>query len=342
MRTHGKDIAVVGSGSWGTTLAYLLARMGRATALLVRTPQEAEHLLARGEHERAAPGVPIPPQLLISADVSDVLAAAEVVLLAVPSQRMRPNVRAIRDALPPNAMLLSCAKGIEQGSLLRMSEVIAEEVGDEHRVGALSGPNIAHEILAGKPAVSVIALPNADLARRAQVVLTTPTLRIYTSDDVVGVELGGTLKNVIALGAGIADGMEAGDNAKAAFITRGLAEITRLGLAYGANPLTFAGLAGLGDLVATCASPYSRNRRMGQALAEGLTLDEAQAQLGQVVEGVTTVTTARSLAARHGIEMPITDQLHAILWGGKDPRQAMLELMQREAKDERAGIGLGE
>ena len=338
MGQRGSQIAVVGSGSWGTTLAYLFARMGRRTAMLVRTPEEADHLHARGEHERAAPGIPIPPQLLITANPHEALQNAEVVLLAVPSQRMRENVRMIRLALPPNAIVLSCAKGIEQQTLQRMSEVIAEEVGSNEQVGALSGPNIAREILDGKPAMSVIALADSELARRAQAALATSLLRIYTSDDVVGVELGGTLKNIIALGAGISDGMQAGDNAKAAFMTRGLAEITRLGLAYGAHPLTFAGLAGLGDLIVTCASPYSRNRRLGQALAEGLTLDQAQAQLGQVAEGVTTVATARALAADHAIDMPITEQLHAILWGGKEPRQAIVDLMQREVKQEREGL----
>jgi glycerol-3-phosphate dehydrogenase (NAD(P)+) len=330
MGQRGSQVTVVGSGSWGTTLAYLFARMGRRTAMLVRTSEEAERLLARGEHERAAPGIRIPPQLLITAEPHEALHDAEVVLLAVPSQRMRENVRMIRLALPPAAIVLSCAKGIEQ--------VIAEEIGSNGQVGALSGPNIAREILDGKPAVSVIALADSELARRAQAVLATSLLRIYTSDDVVGVELGGTLKNIIALGAGISDGMEAGDNAKAAFMTRGLAEITRLGLAYGAHPLTFAGLAGLGDLIVTCASPHSRNRRLGQALAEGRTLDQAQTQLGQVAEGVTTVATARVLAAKHAIDMPITEQLHAILWGGKEPRQAIVDLMQREVKQERAGL----
>lgn len=332
------EIVVVGSGSWGTTLAYLYARMGRSTALLVRTAAEADQMHTLGEHPRAAPGVPIPPQLIISADPHAVLPSATIVLLAVPSQRMRENSRSIRDALSPSTIVLSCAKGLEQHTLQRMSQVIADEVGGDGRVGALSGPNIAREILEGKPAVSVIGLANSALARHAQTVLSNPLLRIYTSDDVVGVELAGTLKNIIALGAGISDGMGAGDNAKAAFITRGLAEITRLGLAYGAHPLTFAGLAGLGDLVVTCASPYSRNRRLGQALAEGLGVVQAQAQLGQVAEGVTTVATARALAATHGIEMPITEELHAILWSGKEPRQAIVDLMQRETKQERAGM----
>lgn len=333
-------ITVVGSGNWGTTLVWLLARAGRAVTLLVRTAEEAARLRTEGENARYLPGVALPPGLAIDDNPANALRDAGVVLLAVPSQTMRHNAAAIRAHVPVEAVVLSCAKGFERATLLRMSEVIAAELGAEReRVGALSGPNIAREIVENKPAVSVVATYGAAPARAAQALLTSPMFRIYTSDDVVGVELAGALKNIIALGAGISDGMRAGDNAKAAFMTRGLAEIARLGLVLGANPLTFAGLAGLGDLVATCASPHSRNRRLGQALAEGLTLEAAKAQLGQVAEGITTVLAARELAVRCGVDMPVNEQLHAILFQGKEPRAAIADLMQRELKPELAGLG---
>jgi glycerol-3-phosphate dehydrogenase (NAD(P)+) len=317
----------------------MLATAGRAVTLLARSEEEAAALRSAGENSRYLPGVRFPLQLAITGDAQRAVPNAQTVLLAVPSQTMRENVARIRQFVASETAVLSCAKGLERGTLLRMSEVIAAELGDApERVGALSGPNIAREISEGKPAVSVVATFGRTAGLAAQALLTTPQFRIYTSDDVAGVELAGALKNIIAIGAGIADGMQAGDNAKAAFMTRGLAEIARLGLALGAHPLTFSGLAGIGDLMATCLSPHSRNRRMGQALAEGLSLDEAQARLGQVAEGVTTVTTARALADRHGIEMPLTDQLHAILFEHKEPREAIVDLMQREVKHELDGL----
>jgi glycerol-3-phosphate dehydrogenase (NAD(P)+) len=331
-------VAIVGTGSWGTTLAIMLARHSQPTLLLARTPEEAAALREAGEHSRFAPGVSFPAGLEIAGS-PDALRSARVILLAVPSQTMRANVERIAPCVAPATILLSCAKGFERGSLLRMSEVIAAVLpGHATRIGALSGPNIAREVLAGLPAVSVIATPDHAAAEAAQQVINTPAFRVYTGSDVVGVELAGALKNIIALGAGIADGMGTGDNAKAAFMTRGLTEIARLGIVLGASPLTFAGLAGLGDLVATCASPHSRNRRMGEALARGLTLQQAQAQLGQVAEGVTTVQTARELAAQHNVELPIADQLYRVLFEGKSPQQAVGELMQREVKHELEGM----
>lgn len=339
MNSSPTPITVVGTGSWGTTLAILLARHGRPTTLLARTADEAELLLRAGEHTRYAPGVRFPEQLAITAAPDQALQNCQVLLMAVPSQTMRSNIAQIKPYLPTETIVLSCAKGFERGSLKRMSEVLTEVLPDHAtQIGALSGPNIAHEVLDGKPATTVIATPNQTAAEQAQRWLTTPSFRVYTADDVTGVELAGALKNIIALGAGIADGLEAGDNAKAAFMTRGLAEIGRLGVVMGANPLTFAGLAGLGDLVATCASPYSRNRRMGEALARGLTLDEARAQLGQVAEGVMTVQTAREMAAQHQVELPIADQLHQVLFENKPPHQAIFELMQREVKHELEGM----
>ncbi|GAC1643370.1 MAG: NAD(P)H-dependent glycerol-3-phosphate dehydrogenase [Herpetosiphon sp.] len=329
-------ITVVGSGNWGTTLAVILARAGRSTTLLVRHADEAEHLNTARENRRALPDVPFPPGLRVTADASSCVPPAALVLFAVPSQTMRPNVATIRALLSPDAVLLSCAKGLEQNTLLRMSAVVAAEAGASHAslVGALSGPNIATEIAAGRPASTVVAASDLAVARRAQSLLSTESFRVYTVEDIVGVELAGALKNIIAIGAGIADGLGAGDNAKAAFMTRGLAEIARLGIAMGANPLTFAGLAGLGDLVATCASPYSRNRRLGEALGRGVTLADAQASLGQIAEGATTVRIAGILARHFEVEMPISRQLFQVLFERKDPRAAIIDLMQRGVKHE--------
>lgn len=331
-------IIVAGTGSWGTTLAIMLARHHRAVSLLARNEAEADALRRAGEHARYAPGIPFPSNLSITGDAG-VLRQCEVLLLAVPSQTMRANAIRLKPYLNSSAIVLSCAKGFERGSLQRMSEVLAEILSDQaERIGVLSGPNIAREVLDGKPATTVVATPDHAAAEYAQRLLATPAFRVYSGDDVVGIELAGALKNIIALGAGIADGLNAGDNAKAAFMTRGLAEIARLGIVLGANPLTFAGLAGLGDLVATCASPHSRNRRMGEALARGLSLEAAQAQLGQVAEGVTTVQTARELAAQHGVELPIADQLYQVLFEHKAAQQAIGELMQREVKHELEGM----
>lgn len=332
-------ITVVGTGSWGTTLAIMLARHGRSVTLLARSDAEAEALREAGQHVRYAPSVPFPYLLHIAGEPDVALRNCRVLLLAVPSQTMRANVERLRPQLAPETIVLSCAKGFERGSLKRMSEVIADILPDRtDRIGALSGPNIAREVLEGKPATSVVCAYDHAAAEQAQRLLTTPLFRVYSSDDVIGVEVAGTLKNIIALGAGFADGLGAGDNAKAAFITRGLSEIARLGIVLGAHPLTFTGLAGLGDLVATCASPHSRNRRMGEALARGLRLDEAQAQLGGIAEGVTTVQTAREMAAQHGVELPIADQLFRVLYENQDPRHGIVELMQREIKHELDGM----
>jgi glycerol-3-phosphate dehydrogenase (NAD(P)+) len=260
---------------------------------------------------------------------------------------MRANVRRVAAHLPASPrrgpVLVSAAKGLELETQRRMTEVIQEEVPSwAGRVAALSGPNIAREIADGKPATSVIAAPDPAVAAQAQAVLHGPGFRVYTNADVVGVELAGALKNIIALGAGLVDGYGLGDNVKAAFLTRGLAEITRLGVAAGGNPLTFAGLAGMGDLIVTCFSPHSRNRRLGAALAAGATWEDAQRALGGIAEAITTTTAARALAARHGIEMPIVEQAHAVLFTGRHPLAAMTELLGRDPTTELRGIAAEE
>lgn len=265
---------------------------------------------------------------------------AALVVLAVPSKSLRDNVRSVRGALPADAIVLSATKGLEAGTGLRMSQVLAQELLAPlvARACVLSGPNLAKEIVRGLPASTVVASRDAAAAALARDLLMTPRFRIYTSDDVVGVELGGALKNVIAVGAGICDGLQAGDNAKAGFITRGLAEITRLGVAAGASPLTFAGLAGLGDLVATCASPLSRNRHVGEQLARGRSLAEVQAAMDNVAEGVDTTVAALRLARELGVEMPITQTTHRVLFEGLDVHAAVQELMGRPPRREWEGV----
>lgn len=334
MGERGARVTVIGSGSWGTTLSILLAQSGQAPTLYVRDREQAAAMETSRLNQRYLPDVALPPAVAISADLAAACAGADMILLVVPSQAMRDTAGAVA-AWVGNAVVVSAAKGLERGTLLRMTEVVREQLGAVagNRICALSGPNLALEIARGMPAASVVAGPEA-AAARARDLLMSSRFRCYTSADVVGVEMGGALKNIVAIGAGMADGLNAGDNAKAGFMTRGIAEIGRLGMAVGANPLTFAGLAGLGDLVATCASPLSRNYRLGRELAKGRPLADILEQLGQVAEGVFATETAYALGRRHGIELPITEQLHAILFSGKSPLAAIRDLMRRDAKDE--------
>jgi glycerol-3-phosphate dehydrogenase (NAD(P)+) len=249
----------------------------------------------------------------------------------------------VREYLQEGTIVVSAAKGLEIETTLRMTQVLKEELPPQFHshLAALSGPNLAREIMAGLPAITVVASENDEAARFVQGLIITPRFRVYTHNDVVGVELAGALKNIIAVGAGISDGLGYGDNAKAAFMTRGLVEIARLGVAAGANPLTFAGLAGLGDLVATCASPHSRNHYVGEQLAQGRSLAEIQASMRMVAEGVPTTIAALQLARRYTVEMPITEQMYQVLFEGKDPRQAVTDLMTRDAKGELDGLEPG-
>jgi glycerol-3-phosphate dehydrogenase (NAD(P)+) len=331
-------LAVVGTGAWGVTLAIHAAGLGAPVALLARTADEAAALRAAGESPRV-PAVRFPASLRVTADSAAALARTPVVLLVPPAQTMRQNVRQLRAAFAPDAVLVSASKGLEIDTALRMTQVIAQEApGGESRVAALSGPNLSREVAARKPASTVVACQDELLARRVQALLIAPHLRVYTHTDVIGVELGGALKNVIALGAGMADGLEVGDNAKAALMTRGLAEIARLARAAGAEPLTLAGLAGLGDLICTCMSTLSRNRTVGERLARGRPLAEVQREMRQVAEGVPTTVAALQLARRYGVEMPITELMHQVLFGGLSPHAAGARLMQRDPKPELEGI----
>lgn len=338
-------LSVIGTGAWGTTLALLAARQldedgsgGPDVMLWEHQPERAIEMARRRENMVFLPGHVFPPRLRITSDLPEALAGRDIVLLVTPSQRVRENTRALKPHLMPGALVVCASKGLELGTHLRLSQVIAEELGPEVPVAALSGPNLAVEIVRGMPAAAVVAAPRSDVAERARVALTTPRYRIYTSDDVAGVELGGALKNIIALGVGISDGLGYGDNAKASIMTRGLAEMARLAVAAGAEPLTLAGLAGLGDLIATCSSPLSRNRTLGLELARGRRLEDVLAERRSVAEGVTTTRAALELAATLGVDLPITEQLSKVLFEGKDVRRVVSDLMERDPKHELEGL----
>ena len=329
-------VAVIGATTWGTALGIILARNDIPVDLVVRNEQESDLLGSQRENARFLPGVAFPDAMSVTASISDSVPPAQMLVLAVPSPTLRQNLEAVRDSITPGAVLLNAAKGLEWPDGKRMSRVMEESLPPHLHDGicTLSGPNFAREIVDGKIASTVVAGRDAAMTEHAQAVLMSPSFRVYTSDDVTGVELGGALKNIIALGAGIADGLNIGDNGKAAFITRGLAEITRLGIAAGAHPLTFAGLAGLGDLIATCASRLSRNRYVGEQLAQGRSWPEIRDSMKNVAEGVNTTKSALAMAAKLNVELPIAQATHRVLFEGLSPRDAIVELMERPPRSE--------
>jgi glycerol-3-phosphate dehydrogenase (NAD(P)+) len=333
------SVGVIGSGAWGTTLALLLANKGTETTLWEHRPERAIEIQQQRENTLFLPGFRFPNILYVTSNLKEAVEGKDAILLVTPSQRMRENVRLLAAYVSKETILVSASKGIEINSLKRMTEVICEELPSAgKRVAALSGPNLSREVAEGKPAAAVVAAHDQEVAVRARTLLTTSNYRVYTADDVVGVELGGALKNIIAIGAGLNDGMNMGENAKAAFITRGLAELSRLGLAAGAHPMTFAGLAGIGDLIVTCASPLSRNQQLGRRLAAGQKLEYILSSTHSVVEGIYTTKAALKLAERYNVEMPITYQLSLVLFEGLDPYNAVSELMMRDPKHELEGI----
>ena len=329
------NIGIIGTTGWATTLGILAARAGNRTLLLARTEAEARVLQDDRENRRLLPGAMFPELLSATADRSEALGSADVVLVAVPSVTMRRNLKTARPAINPGAIIVCGTKGIEISSGKQMTELIADELpGHEGAIGMISGPNLAKEIASGKAASATVAMKDASASETVQKALNTQLFRIYTSSDVTGVELGGALKNIIAIGAGFIDGFGMGSNAKAAFVTRGLHEITRLGVSLGARPETFAGLSGMGDLIATCYSALSRNYRLGLALAEGKSLEDALESLGGTAEGVPTTRAATRLADQRGVEMPITMTTHAVLAGELKAADAAAVLMARKPQPE--------
>jgi glycerol-3-phosphate dehydrogenase (NAD(P)+) len=326
-------IAVLGAGSWGTTLADLLARKGTPVRLWAFEAEVVESVNRAHENSAYLPGVPLAPALRACVDAREAVQGADVIVSAPPSHVLRQVLRQVRGAVAPGALVVSATKGIETDTLALMSAVVAEELSGV-RIAALSGPSFALEVARGQPTAVVAAAPDPRTAEAAQRVFATPSFRVYSNPDVVGVELAGALKNVIAIAAGILEGLGLGHNPRAALITRGLAEITRLGIALGADPLTFAGLAGMGDLVLTATGGLSRNRALGLALAAGESFEAYRAAHRSVAEGANTSRAGAALAQRMGVEMPITQQVCDVLFGGKPPRDAVPELMTRELKSE--------
>ncbi|HEY5056439.1 MAG TPA: NAD(P)H-dependent glycerol-3-phosphate dehydrogenase [Acidobacteriaceae bacterium] len=327
-------IAILGAGAWGTSLAISLARRGgHAVTLWSHSESLAEQMTETGENLHYLPGYTVPFDVRVTADVVAAVFEAELVVLVTPSEHLRAVLAEVAPALERAQTIVSATKGLEETSLLRMSQVIASVV--ENSCCVLSGPSFAAEVAAGIPTAIVAASSSPGIAQRVQKEFSSPTLRLYTNDDVAGVELGGALKNVIALAAGVVNGLELGHNAAAALITRGIAEITRLALACGGRTQTLAGLSGLGDLVLTCTGSLSRNRTVGTELGKGRALADILAGLnGKVAEGVRSTTAALGLAARYQVEMPITEQMDAILHRGKSPKEAIRELMARPGRDE--------
>jgi len=332
-------VAIIGTTTWGMTLGVVLARKGLEVRLWARTEEEADKLRQAGRGPVLPPDVTFPSQLSVTSSLDEALAGVKAVILAVPSQKMRQNVRLAAGYLKGSVLIVSAAKGLESGSNKRMSQVIGEEIKPRQRsnICVLSGPNLSQEIVHNLPAAAVVASWDEAVTRKAQRLLTTPDLCVYTNTDVIGVELGGALKNVIALGAGMVDGLGYGDNAKAAFITRGLTEISALGVALGASPVTLSGLSGLGDLIATCSSRLSRNHYVGEELTKGRSLTEIIDSMAGVAEGVSTTAAAWGLAQEFGLEMPIVERVYKVLYEGVDLRQAAAELMQAEVSHELAG-----
>ncbi len=331
--------AVFGTGSWGTTFAMILAEAGTSTTLWGRRAEIVDAINETRENPEYLPGTRLPDTIHATTDPAEAMEGADFVVLAVPSQTLRANLQVWKPHIPPEAVLVSLMKGVELGTCKRMSEVVCEvaEV-PERRVAVVSGPNLVPELAQRQPAAAVVACSDEEVAARLQEACHLPWFRTYTNPDVVGVELGGAVKNVIALAVGVAAGMGLGDNVRATLMTRGLAEIARLGAVLGADQHTFAGLAGMGDLVATCTSPLSRNRTFGENLGRGMTMAEVVAATKQTAEGVKSCESVLELARKHDVEMPITEVVVGVVHDGMTPGEAAVLLMSRTPKPERYGV----
>ena len=332
------NVAVFGAGSWGTAFATVLAHAGNQVSVWGRRESLCEAINTRHENTDYLPGLRLPDAITATHDPAVAAEGAEAIVLAVPSQSLRDNLQEWAGVLPSAVPLVSLMKGVELGTTKRMSEVIAEVTGaGPERIAVVSGPNLAREIAEGQPAASVVACVDDGTAERLQKLCHSPTFRPYTNNDVIGCELGGATKNVIALAVGMAVGLGFGDNARASVITRGLVETVRLGTALGADPYTFSGLAGLGDLVASCSSPLGRNRAFGEKLGRGMTVAEIAATTRQVAEGVESCASIAELARRHDVEMPIVEHVSRVVAGELTPKDMLFSLISRSAKSERWG-----
>lgn len=329
-------MTVMGAGNWGTTIACLAAERGRPVRLWDRDVVRALDLEMVRQNRRSLPGVTFPISLGVGADLTSLLVDSPLVVVALPVPSIRETFRRHRHLFSRSQWIVSASKGLEHETGMRVSEIIVDELGPAFadQVGALSGPNLAPEIARKQPSSSVIASSNEALRRSVQEALSTDYFRVYTAADLVGVEIGGALKNIMAIASGIVDELRLGDNAKGALLTRGLAEITRFGVDFGARPLTFLGLSGMGDLVTTCSSDLSRNHTVGRLIARGRSLDAILSEMRMVAEGVNTTRSVHRISKERGIGMPIVDQIHSILFEGKDPRRAIRDLMLRELKSE--------
>lgn len=329
-----KKITIIGDGGWGTALGLVLHRNGHAVTIWGPFEDYIREIQASGENRKFLPGIACPEDLTWTADIDSAMQNADAAVLAVPSKFYREVVTRFAPALQTCPVIASVTKGLDKDTHLRMTATATQLLGGMP-VAALSGPSHAEEVARGAATAVVSACPDTAIAAAVQELFNCDVFRVYTSDDVVGVELGGALKNVVAIAAGVCDGIGFGDNSKAALITRGLAEITRLGVALGAHPATFSGLSGMGDLIVTCVSQHSRNRRVGERLGQGQTLADIMAQTEQVAEGVWNCANAKALAAKTGVDVPITDEVFAVLHEGKDPRAAVTDLLTREPRSER-------
>jgi glycerol-3-phosphate dehydrogenase (NAD(P)+) len=330
-----RPTAVIGAGAWGTALARLLADQGVPTLIWAREPEVINDIRTIHENRTFLAGIDLGPDLEATGDLDEVFARSEIIVNAVPTQYMRSVLQRAARALRETDLVVTVSKGIELDTLLAPHEILVELGVPHERVVVLSGPSFAAEVASGQPTAVVAAGSDPVRVQRVRALFATGSFRVYSSNDIASAELGGALKNVIAIAVGISDGLGFGRNARAALITRGLSEITRLGAARGGDPMTFAGLSGMGDLVLTCTGDLSRNRSLGLAIGQGRRLEDILAEMDEVVEGVVTSRSALQLAARVGVEMPITSQVCAILHEGKEPRQAVLELISRELRDER-------
>lgn len=329
-----RKIAVLGDGGWGTTLAVLLAKKGFGVCLWGAFKENILAIRKARVNQKFLRGVKLPASIELTADLASSVEAADLIVLAIPSQFIRKALGRLKDINISGIPILSVTKGIETRTLMRISEVIKEELGEDTKLAVLSGPTIALEVAKELPTTAVISSRDMMLARALQYIFMTGRFRIYTNPDMAGVELGGSLKNVIAIACGISDGLGFGANTKAALLTRGLVEISRLGTAMGARKETFSGISGLGDLVTTCISQYSRNRSVGEQIGRGRRLKEILSQMDMVAEGVATAKSAYLLSKKYNVSMPITEQVYAVLYKNKDPKRAVNDLMTREGKEE--------